>query len=252
MHFPASIGPARPAAQWNASCYVGLSVPLAQSCPKRDRGVEADIAACEFEHAAVPLPQRSVLARSVLARSVSARSVSARFLRRRGCLSGEAGGSLRVEIRPLAEAGAVEAEWAGLASRALERNVFVEPAFALAAVQHLAEARDVNGDVLANRLKLRRLRRVPRRVLPLTWRACRCCRASSGAGGRRCRGLARWSTTDAPGRHRALLAFLAERRPRGAAMLFPMVAAEGPFARVQAPSAAGSCSTVSMVTGGRC
>jgi len=39
----------------------------------------------------------------------------------------------RVEQRPLAELGAIAAEWQSLADRALEPNVFLEPAFALAA-----------------------------------------------------------------------------------------------------------------------
>jgi CelD/BcsL family acetyltransferase involved in cellulose biosynthesis len=39
----------------------------------------------------------------------------------------------RVEWRPLAELAEVAAEWRGLAARALEPNVFYEPAFALAA-----------------------------------------------------------------------------------------------------------------------
>ena len=41
--------------------------------------------------------------------------------------------SVRVEWRPLAELGAIAAEWRELAARALEPNVFYEPAFALAA-----------------------------------------------------------------------------------------------------------------------
>jgi CelD/BcsL family acetyltransferase involved in cellulose biosynthesis len=40
---------------------------------------------------------------------------------------------LRVEWRPLAELGSIAAEWRALAVRALEPNVFYEPAFALAA-----------------------------------------------------------------------------------------------------------------------
>ena len=39
----------------------------------------------------------------------------------------------RVEWRPLAELAALASEWRALASRALEPNVFYEPAFALAA-----------------------------------------------------------------------------------------------------------------------
>jgi hypothetical protein len=39
----------------------------------------------------------------------------------------------RVEWRPLAGLGAIAAEWRALAARALEPNVFYEPAFALAA-----------------------------------------------------------------------------------------------------------------------
>jgi CelD/BcsL family acetyltransferase involved in cellulose biosynthesis len=39
----------------------------------------------------------------------------------------------RVEWRPLAELGQIVAEWQSLAARALEPNVFLEPAFALAA-----------------------------------------------------------------------------------------------------------------------
>jgi CelD/BcsL family acetyltransferase involved in cellulose biosynthesis len=39
----------------------------------------------------------------------------------------------RVEWRPLAELGSIAAEWRALAARALEPNVFYEPAFALAA-----------------------------------------------------------------------------------------------------------------------
>jgi CelD/BcsL family acetyltransferase involved in cellulose biosynthesis len=40
----------------------------------------------------------------------------------------------RVEWRPVAELGSIAAEWRALAGRALEPNVFYEPAFALAAV----------------------------------------------------------------------------------------------------------------------
>jgi hypothetical protein len=40
---------------------------------------------------------------------------------------------LRVEWRPLAALGSIAAEWRALAARALEPNVFYEPAFALAA-----------------------------------------------------------------------------------------------------------------------
>jgi CelD/BcsL family acetyltransferase involved in cellulose biosynthesis len=40
----------------------------------------------------------------------------------------------RVEWRPLAELGPIAGEWQSLAARALEPNVFLEPAFALAAV----------------------------------------------------------------------------------------------------------------------
>src|SRR5262245_36760521 len=48
---------------------------------------------------------------------------------------------LQVEVRPLSELGDIRDAWAGLAERALERNVFAEPAFVLAAAQHIAEAR---------------------------------------------------------------------------------------------------------------
>ena len=41
--------------------------------------------------------------------------------------------ALRVEWRPLGDLGPVRDEWSALASRAIEPNVFYEPAFALAA-----------------------------------------------------------------------------------------------------------------------
>jgi CelD/BcsL family acetyltransferase involved in cellulose biosynthesis len=58
-----------------------------------------------------------------------------------GALSGSIGVSVhgtiesifRIEWRPLAELGSIAADWRALASRALEANVFYEPAFALAA-----------------------------------------------------------------------------------------------------------------------
>jgi hypothetical protein len=42
--------------------------------------------------------------------------------------------TFRVEWRPLAELGAIATQWRELASRAVERNIFYEPAFALAAM----------------------------------------------------------------------------------------------------------------------
>jgi CelD/BcsL family acetyltransferase involved in cellulose biosynthesis len=47
---------------------------------------------------------------------------------------------LRVEWRPLSELGAIAEEWRALAGRALEPNVFYEPAFALAAVALFGKA----------------------------------------------------------------------------------------------------------------
>ena len=41
--------------------------------------------------------------------------------------------ALRVEWRPLGDLGPVLAQWSGLASRAIEANVFYEPAFAVLA-----------------------------------------------------------------------------------------------------------------------
>ena len=48
--------------------------------------------------------------------------------------------ALKIAILTAAEATAYETEWRALAGRALQRNVFLEPAFALAAAQHLPEA----------------------------------------------------------------------------------------------------------------
>ncbi len=48
--------------------------------------------------------------------------------------------ALRVEIFSVTQAMAYEDGWQNLATRALERNIFYEPAFALAAAQHLTEA----------------------------------------------------------------------------------------------------------------
>jgi CelD/BcsL family acetyltransferase involved in cellulose biosynthesis len=49
---------------------------------------------------------------------------------------------LRVEIRPLTQLDDIRDAWTGLAERALERNIFAEPVFALTAAQHIAEARN--------------------------------------------------------------------------------------------------------------
>jgi CelD/BcsL family acetyltransferase involved in cellulose biosynthesis len=51
--------------------------------------------------------------------------------------------NFRVEWRPLAELGQIVAEWQSLAARALEPNVFLEPAFALAAAPVLGRDVDV-------------------------------------------------------------------------------------------------------------
>ncbi len=48
--------------------------------------------------------------------------------------------ALRVEILDYIEAATYEDEWKALAGRSLERNVFYDPAFALACAQHLPEA----------------------------------------------------------------------------------------------------------------
>jgi CelD/BcsL family acetyltransferase involved in cellulose biosynthesis len=55
----------------------------------------------------------------------------------------------RVEWRPLAELGQIAAEWQSLAARALEPNVFLEPAFALAAAPVLG--RDVGAGLVWSR-----------------------------------------------------------------------------------------------------
>jgi CelD/BcsL family acetyltransferase involved in cellulose biosynthesis len=52
------------------------------------------------------------------------------------------GHPLRVEVRPLIELDDIRDAWAGLAERALERNIFAEPAFALTAARHISEARN--------------------------------------------------------------------------------------------------------------
>jgi CelD/BcsL family acetyltransferase involved in cellulose biosynthesis len=61
----------------------------------------------------------------------------------------------RVERRPLAELGAITAEWQALARRALEPNVFLEPAFALAAAPVFG--RDVAVDLVWSRASPGRL-----------------------------------------------------------------------------------------------
>ena len=50
-------------------------------------------------------------------------------------------GALRIEFAEFAAAEAVRSEWTALLDRALEPNIFAEPAFALAAAQHFAESR---------------------------------------------------------------------------------------------------------------
>jgi CelD/BcsL family acetyltransferase involved in cellulose biosynthesis len=61
----------------------------------------------------------------------------------------------RVEWRPLAELAGIAAQWQALADRALEPNVFLEPAFALAAAPVFG--RDVGAGLVWSRTSPRRL-----------------------------------------------------------------------------------------------
>jgi CelD/BcsL family acetyltransferase involved in cellulose biosynthesis len=61
----------------------------------------------------------------------------------------------RVELRPLAELAGIAGEWQSLADRALEPNVFLEPAFALAAAPVLG--RDVEAALVWSRVSPCRL-----------------------------------------------------------------------------------------------
>jgi CelD/BcsL family acetyltransferase involved in cellulose biosynthesis len=63
--------------------------------------------------------------------------------------------NFRVEWRPLAELGQIAAEWQSLAARALEPNVFLEPAFALAAAPVFG--RDVGAGLVWSRASPLRL-----------------------------------------------------------------------------------------------
>lgn len=147
-------------------------------------------------------------------------------------------GPLRVEVRPLGDLDAIVEQWDGLAGRALERNIFAEPAFALTAARHLAEARsalavlvweddgaagDTTPAILAGLFPVL----WPR--LPLTPGAVRGWRPSLAA-----LGLPLVDQARAEAVIEAYLLFLGERGPRCAGALFPMVPDNGPFAQALA------------------
>lgn len=141
-------------------------------------------------------------------------------------------GDLTVEVRSLAAARTLEADWADLARRAAEPNIFLEPAFALAAEQHLPEAA---GQAVAlvwgpgggdgNRLLALWPMQPPRRtaIAPLA------------------RGMAlRYASSGAPLLDQrfgieaatALLTGLGELEPAGAGLLFQELALDGHAARI--------------------
>ena len=84
--------------------------------------------------------------------------------------------AFRVEWRPLTELGAVAAEWRALAGRALEPNVFYEPAFALAAAPVFG--RDVGAGLVWSRSTAA----APARLFPGADRAPALRHPAAGAG----------------------------------------------------------------------
>lgn len=146
--------------------------------------------------------------------------------------SSAAAAPLTVETRPLTAMAPLAAAWSDLAARALERNVFCEPAFALAVAAHLPEARRIEvalvwaggsrapGDLVGVFPMVRS--RGPRVLAAL-----RLWRPHLGAQGTPLVDRARATAV--------LAAFLALARERGhPAVMAPMGPQDGPFAQALA------------------
>ena len=136
----------------------------------------------------------------------------------------------RVEWRPLAELSPIAAEWRALAGRALEPNVFYEPAFALAAQPVFG--RDVGAGLVWSRSSEPRLlgffpARIERRRYGCR---CRCWSAGPIRTGRSAR---RWSTATRRSRDRRLVRSRRQRsataEPAAHCRIVP--ASSGPLAR---------------------
>lgn len=149
------------------------------------------------------------------------------------------GGPLRVEVRPLGETEPVADHWEALAERALERNVFAERVFVLAAARHIAEARSAlavlvwedeeGGDGSARAPVLVGLFPVVWPRLPLIpGEVCGWCPSLAAMG------VPLVDRARAEAVIEAYLLFLAERGSRCAGALFPLVPEDGPFAQALA------------------
>ena len=138
---------------------------------------------------------------------------------------------LRVEIRPLSELGDIRDAWTGLAERALERNIFAEPVFALTAAQHITEARNALAVLVWERgndaAALVGLFPVQWPRLPFLPNVVRTWRSSLAA-----LGVPLVDRSCAERVVEAYVAFLGARGARCAASLFAMVPECGPFAQV--------------------
>jgi hypothetical protein len=142
-------------------------------------------------------------------------------------------GAFHVEMRRLGELKGLAEDWAGLAERALERNIFAEPVFALMAAQHVAEAREVMAVLVWQRgrgadapPRLMGLFPVIWPRLPLLPGIVRGWRPPlSGLG----TPLVDHGSAELV--IEAFLAFLRSQGPRAAAMLFPTIPTDGAFAR---------------------
>jgi CelD/BcsL family acetyltransferase involved in cellulose biosynthesis len=139
--------------------------------------------------------------------------------------------ALQVEARPLSELGEIRDAWAGLAERALERNVFAEPVFVLAAAQHISEARNAAAVLVWERgdgpAALVGVFPIVWPRLPLLPNALRTWRSSYAP-----LGVPLVDRTCGERVVDAFMGFLAARVTRCAAAIFAMVPECGPFAQV--------------------
>lgn len=162
-------------------------------------------------------------------RLVGDRERSPELQRREAPVAGKAG--YAVEIRNAAEMQAEIDAWRDLARRAVEPNVFAEPDFVLAGMQHLADGRGValllvwqgaagtaNGGVLRGVIPLA-MPRLPVGRQIRVW-------SPSGASV----GIPLIDGKAAADVLEAALAFLASRHPRFAGLMISQVPADGAFA----------------------
>jgi CelD/BcsL family acetyltransferase involved in cellulose biosynthesis len=136
-----------------------------------------------------------------------------------------------VEVRPLTELDDIRDAWTGLAERALERNIFAEPIFALTAAQHLTEARNAVAVLVWERgngpAALVGLFPVQWPRMPFLPNAVRTWRSSFAA-----LGVPLVDRSCAERVVEAYVTFLGGRGARCAATMFAMVPECGPFAQV--------------------